>query len=75
MLKNISQLEHKIEDRVYHLFADSNSPLNEVKEALFEFVKFVGKLEDNAKSAQAEQSKSEEKPADSVVEQEQSIQE
>lgn len=73
MLKNISQLEHKIGDRVYHLLADSNSPLNEVKEALFEFVKFVGKLEDNAKMSQSQLEA--EKPVDSVVEKEQPKQE
>lgn len=73
MLKNISQLEHKIGHRIYHLLADSNSPLNEVKEALFEFVKFVGKLEDNAKMAQSQLEA--EKPVDSVVEKEQPKQE
>lgn len=54
MLKNISQLEHKIGDKVYHLFCDQDSPLDHVKEALFQFLKFVGQVEDQVKSQQAQ---------------------
>lgn len=52
MLKNVSKLEHKIGDKVYHLLCDTDSPLVDVKEALFEFVKFIGKIEDDAKAQQ-----------------------
>lgn len=57
MLKNISRLEHVIGDKVYHFICDQDSPLHEVKESVLEFLKFVGRVEDNAKEqakAQAE---------------------
>ena len=52
MLKNISQLESVIEGKVHHFLCDSDSPLTHVKEALFQFQKFVGQIEDNIKSQQ-----------------------
>lgn len=52
MLKNISQLEVKIEDRIYHFLCANDSPITHVKEALFQFVKFAGQIEDAAKAAQ-----------------------
>ena len=52
MLKNISRLEHKIGDKVYHLLCDSDSPLNEIKESLFQFLKFIGQVEDTVKAQQ-----------------------
>lgn len=57
MLKNISQLEVKIEDRIYHFLCENDSPITHVKEALFQFVKFAGQIEDAAKSAQNEAEK------------------
>lgn len=54
MLKNISQLEHAVGDKVYHFMCDSNSPLNEVKDALFQFLKYVGQVEDAVKAQQAQ---------------------
>lgn len=54
MLKNLVQLEHKIGENVYHLFCDPNSPIPEIKEALFAFVKYVGQVEDQIKQQQAE---------------------
>ena len=54
MLKNISRLEHKIGERIYHLTCDADSPLGEVKETLFEFLKFVGRIEDTERAKQAE---------------------
>jgi hypothetical protein len=49
MLKNTCSLIHQIGDRVFHLIVDADSPLNEVKDALLEFIKYVGKIEDAAK--------------------------
>jgi hypothetical protein len=49
MIKNLSQLEHKIGERVYHFSASMDSPINEVKDALFQFMKYVGKIEDAAR--------------------------
>lgn len=50
MLKNITQLEHKIGDRVFHFLCDPLSPLSEVKDALLKFVQYVGQIEDQAKA-------------------------
>lgn len=59
MLKNFVRLEHIVADKVYHLVCDPDSPFPALKEALFEFIKYVGNLEDQAK---AQQSIVEEKP-------------
>ncbi len=44
MLKNITRLEHKIGERVYHFLCDADSPLTEVKEALTEFTWFAANV-------------------------------
>jgi hypothetical protein len=54
MLKNISQLECKINDKLYHLTCDNDSPLEHVKESLFQFQKYVGHIEDQIKAQQAQ---------------------
>ena len=81
MLKNLTQLEHKIGDQVFHFVCDINSQLPAVKEALFAFSKMVGAIEDNIKAQQeaqaAQKAKEEgekkdaeaEKPAEAHVEQ------
>jgi len=61
MLKNISKLEVEIENRIYQLLCDNDSPLQHVKGALFQFQKYIGHIEDQAK-AQAEAIKVEENP-------------
>lgn len=62
MLKNLTQLEHKIGDKVYHFVCDPASPLNEVKDALFQFLKYVGQVEDAMKAQQAAQAPAEPAP-------------
>ena len=52
MLKYISQLEHKIGDKTYQFLCDPNSPLSEVKDALFQFLRYVGQVEDAVKEQQ-----------------------
>jgi hypothetical protein len=52
MLKNIARLECMIGEKVYHLMCDNDSPLDQVKEALFQFQKYIGQIEDSAKAAQ-----------------------
>lgn len=52
MLKNLSGLTHKIGDKFYHLMCDLDSPINEIKDSLFEFLKYIGKIEDHVKSQQ-----------------------
>lgn len=56
MHKSVTQLEHKIGDRVFHFTCDPLSPLSEVKDAMFQFLKYVGQIEDAAK-AQADAAK------------------
>jgi hypothetical protein len=66
MLKNIVKLELKIGDKIYQFLCDNDSPLEYVKEALFQFQKYVGCIEDQIK-AQQEQAKVE-TPAPEVKE-------
>ena len=65
MLKNISKLEVKIGEKLYQLLCDSDSPLEHVKECLFQFQKYIGQVEDHVKSQQQqseEEKKVEEEP-------------
>ncbi len=64
MLKNISQLEVMIKDKFYRLNCDIDSPLEHVKEALFQFQKYIGYIEDQIKANQAAK-ESEKSPNDS----------
>jgi len=55
MLKNIVKLEHKVADKVYTLILDNDSPLEHVKEVLFQFQKYIGMIEDQVKSQKESQ--------------------
>jgi len=52
MLKNISRLESIVNGKTGHLYLDSDTPLVIVKEMLFQFQKYIGQIEDNAKAQQ-----------------------
>ena len=52
MLKNVTQLELKIEDRIFIFQCPPDSPILHVKEALFQFTRIAGEIEDIAKAAQ-----------------------
>ncbi len=52
MLKNITQLELKIQDRLFVFQCQPDSPISHVKEALFQFTRFAGEIEDKGKEAQ-----------------------
>lgn len=71
MIKNICRLEHKVGEKIYQLLCDQDSPLGDVKEALFEFTKYVGKIEDQVKAqhaqAEAEKLKAEDAKEEIVV--------
>ena len=54
MLKNITRIEHKIGDRLYHLTCDQDSPISEVKDALCQFMGQVTQIENRIKEAQAQ---------------------
>ena len=60
MLKNLAKLEVKIGERIFQMLVDQDSPLNEVKEAMFQFQKYLGQVED-ALNAQAAKKAEEEK--------------
>lgn len=47
MLKNVTKLEVKIDEKLYQLICDNESPIGHVKEALFQFMKIVAQVEDN----------------------------
>jgi hypothetical protein len=62
MLKNTTKLECKINGKDHFYMADQETSTAEAKEALFQFLKYVGQIEDNAKATQEAQVKSEEVP-------------
>lgn len=53
MLKQVIQLEHKIADKVITLTCTADAALDHVKDALFQFTKYVGGIEDQVKAQQA----------------------
>ncbi len=57
MLKNLSGLECQVEERIINLTCDYDCPIPHLKEAIFQFSKFVGQIEDAAKAKQAEENK------------------
>lgn len=52
MIKNISRLEVKVKEKYYHLCCDIDSNLDDVKEAIFQFQKYIGYVEDQVKAQQ-----------------------
>ena len=70
MLKQISRLESKVAEKTAHLYIDSDTPLNVVKEMLFQFTTYLGHLEATIKSNQeavkVEEQKSDEAKNESV---------
>lgn len=52
MLKNLYQLEHAIENKVCRFICDNDTPINFIKEALFQMQKFIGFAEEQAKAQQ-----------------------
>lgn len=51
-MKNIAGLECKVEDKIYRLTCDGDAPLIHIKEALFQFLKHIGQIEDAHRLAQ-----------------------
>lgn len=60
MLKNISRLECKVDGKDYFFMCDTDSSTVSAKEALFQFNKYIGQVEDQAKAAQEAAEKSKE---------------
>ena len=55
MLKNLSRLECKIEDRIGYFLCDIDTSLPIAKEMLFQFLKYIGQVEDAANAQQSNQ--------------------
>ena len=55
MIRNIVRLEVKVAEKVYHLLCDQDSPINCVKEALFQLNKVVASLEEKIVEEQKKQ--------------------
>lgn len=63
MISQLSVFAHTIGSRAYHLLCAPDSPLNEVKDALIQFLKMVSDLEEKIKEAkEAQPPEVEEKP-------------
>jgi len=60
MLKNISRLEIIIDKKSHQYTCEMDSSTEHVKEALFQFLKYVGQIEDAVKKQQEEIKKEEE---------------
>jgi hypothetical protein len=67
MLENISKLKFVIDGREVNLYCPNDMPIPALKEALFQYLKFLGQVEDSHKAAQ-ENAKIEEKPSESPSE-------
>lgn len=52
MLKNLCQLEYKNENYECRLLCNNDTPIYCIKEALFQFQKYIGTVEDAAKAQQ-----------------------
>lgn len=63
MLKNISQLECKVGEKVFHLLCDMDSPLPHVKEAVLQFLKYIQHVEDQVKAQEEAKKTAEASPA------------
>lgn len=59
MLKSISKLELKIGEKLYEFMCDHDSPVEHVKEALCQFIKYAGNVEDAVKQARQQQEEAE----------------
>jgi hypothetical protein len=60
MIKNLSQIELLVENKVCRFICDHDTSLVIVKEALFQFQKYIGQIEDAAKAEQLKQQPKEE---------------
>jgi hypothetical protein len=53
MLSNLVKLEVKIGEKVFQFLSDHDASIELVKEAVFQFQKYVGNIEDQIKAKQA----------------------
>ena len=62
MHTNISKLQIKIGEKEYTFLCDIDSPIDCVKEALFQFQKYIGHFEDAIKAKLKQEEKSKVEP-------------
>jgi len=62
MQKNLIQLAVTVGDKLYQFLAEPDSPLEHVKEALFQFGKHIGQIEDAIKSMASSKDKDDQEP-------------
>ena len=67
MLKNLAQLEHIIGDNFYRFTCGNTAPISEIKDALFQFLKLVGQIEDQAKAQQEAQAAEQKEQAPDIA--------
>jgi hypothetical protein len=68
MHTNISKLHIKLGEKDYIFLCDIDSPLDAVKEALFQFQKYIGQFEDSIKTKLKEQQEKEQSKVEPMAE-------
>lgn len=53
MLSNLVKLEVKVGEKIFQFLSENDAPIEHVKEAIFQFQKYVGMIEDQIKTQQA----------------------
>ena len=53
MLKKIVKLDVVVNDRQYQFLCDEDSPIDHIKEVLFQLQKYIGQIEDDSKNQMA----------------------
>ena len=67
MIRNCTRLECVVNEKSAHFYCDADTPLDVVKEMIFQFQRYVGNIEDQIKAAQ-EAEKQKEETKEEVVE-------
>lgn len=67
MLKNISRLEAKVGEKVFHFLSDMDANTHEVKQALYQYLGFVNQVEEDAKKKEQESKKVESIPQEAIT--------
>ncbi len=67
MLKNTVQIDYIIGSNTYTFICGNTSPLPEIKEALCYYMKYIGNIEDHAKSQQEAQASEQKEQAPDIA--------
>ena len=62
MIKYLAKFESNVEGRIGHFLLDHDTPVHIAKEMAFQFLKYLGQIEDQAKAQ--EQQKQNEQPVE-----------